>query len=58
MKAAIGTFQETFSGTMLKPWNLIRGTGYKYKTTNKFMNELVGCTTQDLVLENRTTVSY
>ena len=51
-------FQETFAATMLKPWGLTKGTGYKYKTTNKFMNELVGCTTQDLVLENGTTVSY
>ncbi len=51
-------FQETFSQTMLKPWNLTSGTGYKYKTTNKFLNELYGCTTQDLVLENGETVSY
>ena len=51
-------FQETFSATMLKPWGLKSGTGYKYKTTNKFMNELVGCTTDDLVLENGNTVSY
>jgi|GEM_PF-2494807 len=51
-------FQETFSATMLKPWRLTKGTGYKYKTTNKFLNEMAGCSTQDLVLENGNTVSY
>lgn len=56
--SAVINFQETFSATMLKPWNLTKGTGYKYKTTNKFLNELYGCSTEDLVLENGATVSY
>jgi len=30
---------------MLLPWGLTVGTGYKYKTTNKFLNYFVGCTT-------------
>lgn len=55
---AMIAFQEEFSDTMLKPWNLSRGTGYKYKTTNKFLNELVGCTVGDISLENGQTVSY
>ena len=46
-------FQETFSATMLKPWGLTRGTGYKYKTTNKFMNYLRGCDTGAVDLEGR-----
>ena len=46
-------FQETFSATMLKPWGLTRGTGYKYKTTNKFMNYLRGCDTGSVELEGR-----
>jgi len=55
---SIISFQETFKATMLTPWGLTKGTGYKYKTTNKFMNEMVGCTTEDLQLENGVTVSY
>ena len=55
---AVTTFQETFYQTMLSPWNLTSGTGYKYKTTNKFLNELYGCSTEDLVLENGVEVSY
>ena len=56
--SAVTDFQETFSATMLKPWGLTKGTGYKYKTTNKFLNELYGCNTEDIVLENGQTVSY
>jgi len=56
--ASVIRFQETFRATMLKPWGLTKGTGYKYKTTNKFLNELSGCVTSDLVLENGKTVSY
>lgn len=55
---AIKDFQETFAATMLDPWGLSEGTGYKYKTTNKFMNEMVGCTVGDIALENGATVSY
>ena len=55
---AVTRFQETFRQTMLDPWGLTKGTGYKYKTTNKFLNELYGCTTEDLILENGQTVSY
>lgn len=55
---AIKNFQETFAATMLDPWGLSEGTGYKYKTTNKFMNEMVGCTIGDVTLENGATVSY
>ena len=55
---SIANFQETFKATMLTPWNLKQGTGYKYKTTNKFMNELAGCITDDLTLENGAVVSY
>ncbi len=51
-------FQETFSATMLKPWGLTKGTGYKYKTTNKFMNEMVGCPIGEILLENGVSVSY
>jgi len=51
--AAMIEFQETFSATMLKPWGLTRGTGYKYKTTNKFMNYLRGCDTGSVNLEGR-----
>lgn len=46
-------FQEKFDATMLKPWGLTRGTGYKYKTTNKFMNYLRGCDTGEIELEGR-----
>ncbi len=46
-------FQEKFDATMLKPWGLIQGTGYKYKTTNKFMNYLRGCDTGEIQLEGR-----
>ena len=48
-------FQEQFSATMLKPWGLSRGTGYKYKTTNKFMNYLRGCETGEIDLDGRGT---
>ncbi len=46
-------FQERFDATMLKPWGLTKGTGYKYKTTNKFMNYLRGCDTGAVYLEGR-----
>ncbi|MBX9906520.1 Ig-like domain-containing protein [Patescibacteria group bacterium] len=51
-------FQETFSETMLKPWNLSYGTGYKYKTTNKFLNMLVGCETPAVELDGAGTFDY
>lgn len=50
---AMIAFQERFSATMLTPWGLSSGTGYKYKTTNKFMNYLVGCDTPPVTLEGR-----
>ena len=48
---ALADFQELFSEVMLQPWNLTKGTGYKYKTTNKFLNYLVGCDTGAVELE-------
>ena len=48
---ALIKFQETFHAVMLDPWNLSVGTGYKYKTTNKFLNYLVGCDTEPVYLE-------
>ena len=46
-------FQEKFSATMLKPWGLSAGTGYKYKTTNLFMNYLRGCATKAVELDGK-----
>jgi len=51
-------FQERFNATMLDPWGITKGTGYKYKTTNRFLNYLVGCELSDLELDNGATVSY
>ena len=51
-------FQDRFSATMLEPWGLVSGTGYKYKTTNRFLNYLVGCEVPPETLENGTVVSY
>jgi hypothetical protein len=51
MHQSLITFQETFADTMLTPWGLTNGTGYKYKTTNKFLNFLVGCETPPVELE-------
>ncbi len=58
MKTAMIKFQETFKATMLTPWGLTKGTGYKYKTTNRFLNNLVGCKLPAETLENGVTVSY
>ncbi len=55
---AIKKFQETFKETMLTPWGLTAGTGYKFKTTNRFLNNLVGCKLPPEKLENGVTVSY
>lgn len=52
------SFQEEFSDTMLKPWGLSQGTGYKYKTTNKFLNYLVGCDTGAIELDGQGVLSY
>ena len=48
---AMIVFQEMFHEVMLDPWNLSRGTGFKYKTTNKFLNYFVGCDTPEVQLE-------
>lgn len=48
---AMVDFQELFHEVMLDPWNIDKGTGYKYKTTNKFLNYLVGCDTPPVELE-------
>jgi peptidoglycan hydrolase-like protein with peptidoglycan-binding domain len=48
---ALITFQQTFHEVMLDPWNLTTGTGYKYKTTNKFLNYFAGCDTGAVYLE-------
>lgn len=58
MHASLKYFQETFNETMLKPWGLTRGTGYKYKTTNKFLNILVGCKTGAVDLEGKGMFDY
>jgi len=50
---AMVAFQEKFRATMLTPWGISQGTGYKYKTTNKFMNYLVGCDTDAVYLEGK-----
>lgn len=55
---SLKNFQQTFSDTMLKPWGLTSGTGYKYKTTNKFLNMLVGCQTPAVELDGRGTFDY
>lgn len=48
---ALIRFQETFREVMLDPWNISQGTGYKYKTTNKFLNYFAGCDTGSVYLE-------
>lgn len=48
---AMVVFQETFREVMLDPWNITEGTGYKYKTTNKFLNYFAGCDTGAVYLE-------
>jgi hypothetical protein len=48
---ALIRFQETFREVMLDPWNITIGTGYKYKTTNKFLNYMAGCDTGSVFLE-------
>jgi len=55
---ALVNFQDTFAVTILDPWGLKQGTGYKYKTTNKFLNYLAGCPTETLYLENGAVVDY
>ncbi|HEY0908140.1 MAG TPA: Ig-like domain-containing protein [Candidatus Paceibacterota bacterium] len=57
-EASLGRFQEEFSDAMLKPWNLSEGTGYKYKTTNKFLNMLVGCKTGAVELDGKGSFDY
>ena len=49
--AALIRFQETFREVMLDPWGITEGTGYKYKTTNLFLNYFVGCDTGAVELE-------
>lgn len=58
LDAALRGFQQTFSEVMLKPWGLASGTGYKYKTTNKFLNMLVGCETGAVELDGQGTLDY
>lgn len=58
LNTSLRSFQETFSETMLKPWGLPYGTGYKYKTTNKFLNMLVGCQTPAVELDGKRTFDY
>ena len=48
---ALIKFQQTFHEVMLDPWHLTIGTGYKYKTTNKFLNYFAGCDTGAVYLE-------
>jgi hypothetical protein len=56
--AAMIRFQETFSDVMLKPWNLSKGTGYKFKTTNVFLNYFVGCETGPVQLDATTNFRF
>lgn len=58
ISSSVTTFQETFRATMLSPWGLSNGTGYKYKTTNRFLNSLVGCKLPAEILDNGVSVSY
>lgn len=58
LNRSLKSFQETFSETMLAPWGLVYGTGYKYKTTNKFLNMVVGCQTPAVELDGRGTFDY
>ncbi len=58
LTVALKKFQEDFSNVMLKPWNLGHGTGYKYKTTNKFLNMLVGCKTSAVELDGKGVFDY
>jgi len=44
-------FQETFREVMLDPWGITEGTGYKYKTTNIFLNYFAGCKSGPVMLE-------
>ncbi len=48
---AMVRFQETFHEVMLDPWQIVSGTGYKYKTTNIFLNYLRGCEVPAVELE-------
>lgn len=48
---AMVRFQESFREVMLDPWGEEKGTGFKYKTTNKFLNYLAGCETDSVFLE-------
>lgn len=58
LENSIKRFQEEFSDAMLKPWGLTKGTGYKYKTTNKFLNLLVGCKTGTVELDGKGSFDY
>lgn len=55
---AMVTFQETFREVMLAPWQLTKGTGYKYKTTNKFLNYFAGCDTGAVDLDGAGTFNF
>lgn len=55
---ALTSFQELFKEVMLTPWGITSGTGYKYKTTNKFLNYFAGCETGDVDLEGSGTFSF
>lgn len=55
---ALIDFQELFREVMLDPWNITKGTGYKYKTTNKFLNYFVGCDTAPVELEGVGTFDF
>ncbi len=58
LQSALKNFQNTFKQTMLTPWGIAKGTGYKYKTTNKFLNMLVGCKTPAVILDGKGTFDY
>lgn len=50
LEESLKLFQTTFHEVTLDPWNIVEPTGYKYKTTNKYLNHLVGCDTSPVEL--------
>ncbi len=57
MEVAMIAFQESNREVILDPWGLPAGTGYKYQSTNKYLNYLVGCN-KDVRLDNGTLLDY
>jgi hypothetical protein len=49
---AISAFQLKYSEFILKPWDITEPTGYFYLTTSRFMNYMMGCTSEPITLPN------